>query len=85
MPQVTSKQQQQVIGKLRRLMARYLEVELLLRVGEYQYGEDLQTDDAIKRRDIINQFLCQDSVDQEHTYTLDTLVEQLEQLLSQPC
>ncbi|MDO8276858.1 MAG: type III secretion system ATPase SctN [Burkholderiaceae bacterium] len=50
----------QAAGKLRALLARYQEVELLLRVGEYKRGSDPQTDLAVARRDEIVNFLRQD-------------------------
>ncbi len=46
-------------GRLRELMARYAEVELLVRIGEYQKGTDALTDEAIQKRDAINAFLRQ--------------------------
>lgn len=47
-------------GRVRELMARYRDVELLIRVGEYQHGSDPATDLAIERRDAIVKFLRQD-------------------------
>lgn len=47
-------------GRVRELMARYRDVELLIRVGEYQPGSDPATDIAIERRDAIVKFLRQD-------------------------
>ncbi|MEY2617683.1 MAG: hypothetical protein RL522_685 [Pseudomonadota bacterium] len=46
-------------GRLRELLARYEEVELLLRVGEYKPGSDPLTDEAIARNDAIRRFLRQ--------------------------
>ncbi len=47
-------------GRVRELLARYRDVELLLKVGEYQRGSDPITDLAIDRREAIQQFLRQD-------------------------
>ncbi len=47
-------------GRVRELLARYRDVELLLKVGEYQRGSDATTDIAIDRREAILQFLKQD-------------------------
>ncbi|MBS4038677.1 MAG: response regulator [Hydrogenophaga sp.] len=47
-------------GRVRELLARYRDVELLLKVGEYQRGSDPTTDRAIDRREAILQFLRQD-------------------------
>lgn len=46
-------------GKLRSLMAAYQQVEMLIRLGEYQPGNDPLTDAAVNANDLINQFLCQ--------------------------
>ena len=46
-------------GRLRELMAKYKEVELLVKIGEYQRGGDKTTDEAIDKQDRINQFLRQ--------------------------
>lgn len=46
-------------ARIRELMARYQDVELLVRVGEYQRGADKITDEAIAKIDRINQFLRQ--------------------------
>ena len=45
--------------RVRRAMALAAEVELLVRVGEYQAGNDPDTDDALARAPDIRQFLCQ--------------------------
>ena len=47
-------------GKLRRLLAKYQEVELLLKLGEYKQGGDPETDEAVQKIDVINEFLRQD-------------------------
>jgi len=45
--------------KLRNLLAKYNEVELLVRIGEYQRGNDAETDEAVERITQINNFLKQ--------------------------
>lgn len=57
---VSSREHQQANNRLRRLMAAYREVEMLLRLGEYQPGSDLVTDCAVQLNDNINRFLRQD-------------------------
>lgn len=57
-------------ARLRELLARYEEVELLLRVGEYKPGSDPFTDEAIARNETIRRFLRQpmdERVDFEET------------------
>jgi type III secretion protein N (ATPase) len=46
-------------ARMRQLMASYADVELLLRVGEYQKGSDPLADEAIAKIDAINAFLRQ--------------------------
>jgi type III secretion protein N (ATPase) len=46
-------------ARIRELLARYAEVELLVRVGEYQRGSDVIADEAISKMDRINGFLRQ--------------------------
>jgi type III secretion protein N (ATPase) len=46
-------------ARIRDLMSRYQEVELLVRVGEYERGSDKAADEAIAKIDRINQFLRQ--------------------------
>ena len=49
----------QAASKLREILAKYQEVELLLKIGEYQKGADRATDEAIAKIDRVNAFLCQ--------------------------
>lgn len=49
-----------VAAAVRDSMARYAQVELLIRLGEYVPGTDPQTDSAIERHDVIERFLRQD-------------------------
>jgi type III secretion protein N (ATPase) len=46
-------------AKLRSLLAKYAEVELLLKIGEYRKGADRDTDEAIEKNDAVNSFLKQ--------------------------
>jgi type III secretion protein N (ATPase) len=48
-------------ARIRELLARHAEVELLVRVGEYQRGSDPVADEAISKIDRINGFLRQAS------------------------
>lgn len=47
-------------SRTRELMAKYQEIELLVKVGEYQEGSDPVADEAIDKIDTINRFLKQD-------------------------
>lgn len=59
MRKIVSNEHQSAADKLRRLLAKYNEAELLLRVGEYKFGIDLETDEAINKIDGINSLLRQ--------------------------
>ncbi|VVD84377.1 EscN/YscN/HrcN family type III secretion system ATPase [Pandoraea iniqua] len=59
MRQVTDAPHVEAAARVRRAMALASEVELLVRVGEYQPGEDVETDDALSRSPDIRAFLCQ--------------------------
>ncbi|MBB6572488.1 type III secretion system ATPase SctN [Xanthomonas arboricola] len=74
MSQIVSVEQRQYAGQLRRLLAKYNEVETLLQVGEYRQGSDAVADEAIARIDAIRDFLSQPT-DQLSDY--DTTLEQL--------
>jgi type III secretion protein N (ATPase) len=59
MGQITEPDHRRLAGKLRRLMAVYREIELLVRVGEFQKGQDPEADEALARWPQIRNFLCQ--------------------------
>lgn len=63
MPQVTDAKHIEAAARVRRAMALAAEVELLVRVGEYQVGNDPETDDALTRAPDIRAFLCQSQHD----------------------
>ena len=48
-----------VAGRIRELLAKYREVELLLKIGEYKEGSDRVADEAIRKIDAINALLKQ--------------------------
>ncbi len=54
-------------GKFRSLMAKYQEVELLLRIGEYKKGNDAEVDEAIAKMPQLNAFL-QQGLSEKSTY-----------------
>jgi type III secretion protein N (ATPase) len=59
MPRVTQPAHQRAAGLLRRYLAKYREIEMLLQLGEYKPGGDADADTAITRMDSINQLLRQ--------------------------
>ncbi len=78
MNMVTTKRHQLLAGKLRHLISLYHEIELLVRVGEYQKGQDLESDEALARWPLIREFLCQ-STDERCDY--EQTLHQLEQVI----
>jgi type III secretion protein N (ATPase) len=56
---VANRAHSQAATHLRALMARHAEIELLLRVGEYQAGTDPVADEAVRKIDAIKAFLRQ--------------------------
>jgi len=73
---VTSKPHREAANQLRALMARFNEVEFLLRVGEYQAGSDPLADRAIERMPALKALLQQRSDEQaDFDTTLRTMQE----------
>ncbi|WP_274425136.1 FliI/YscN family ATPase [Chelativorans sp. YIM 93263] len=77
MDNVVPQEHRAAAGKLRSLLARYQEVELLLRVGEYKEGADPLTDEAVQKIDRIHDFLRQPSNTRE---TMKTTRERLQEI-----
>jgi len=73
MNQVVTPEHRADAGRLRELMAKYAEVELLVKIGEYQRGGDAVTDEAIDKQERIKAFLCQRT--DEKTALADTLAQ----------
>jgi type III secretion protein N (ATPase) len=63
-------------GELRSLMSKYSEIEFLVRMGEYKFGTDPESDRAMAKIDAINTFLKQNM---NEYFTLD----QTKKLLSE--
>lgn len=59
MNNVVSREHRAAAGRLRELMAKYADVELLVKIGEYKPGGDPLTDEAIDKQDLIRGFLRQ--------------------------
>ena len=56
---ITTKEHQAAVGKMRELMAKYEEIELLVKVGEYKQGADAVADEALIKIEAIRTFLQQ--------------------------
>ncbi|HEX7645211.1 MAG TPA: type III secretion system ATPase SctN [Burkholderiaceae bacterium] len=79
MPQIVSREHLDGAGKIRRLMAKYAEVQTLLQLGEYREGVDHLADEAIAKHERILAFLCQETDDR---YDEDETLLMLGELLS---
>ena len=73
---IIPKDHKQAASKLRELLAKYQEVELLLRIGEYKKGSDAATDEAIEKIDRVNAFLKQGLAERPK---YDETIEQLKE------
>ncbi len=71
MSSIVTPSHQAAAGRLRELLAKYDEVELLVKIGEYQQGSDPVADQALAKMDAIRAFLCQGT--QERSSFEDTV------------
>ncbi len=56
---IVSKEHKKAAQRLRQILAKYAEVELLVQIGEYKKGADKEADDALAHIDKVNAFLKQ--------------------------
>jgi len=75
---VAARPHQEAAARLRSLMARYNEVEFLLRVGEYQAGSDPLADKAIERMPALRALLQQRS---DEATDFEATVAQLQEVV----
>lgn len=59
MDSIVSPEHRSAARKLRKTLAKYAEVELLVQIGEYKRGNDAEADDALERLAAVNTFLRQ--------------------------
>jgi type III secretion protein N (ATPase) len=57
---IIDEKQKKNASKLRQIIAKYKEIELLIKVGEYKKGSDKDADEAISKIDTVKKFLKQD-------------------------
>ncbi|AHF73800.1 Type III secretion cytoplasmic ATP synthase [Candidatus Sodalis pierantonius str. SOPE] len=82
MPSIVSEAHLSLAAALRQLLSVYREVELLVRVGEYQRGDDPLTDQAVDAYPAICAFLQQRET---ASCDLDALQQQLMRLTGKRC
>jgi type III secretion protein N (ATPase) len=75
---IVSDEHRAAASRTRELMAKYQEIELLVKVGEYQEGSDPVADEAIDKIDAINRFLKQDINEQ---VSFDDMLDDLTMLV----
>ncbi|MFY2508678.1 FliI/YscN family ATPase [Vibrio pectenicida] len=63
MDQIVTAQHKNDAKHVRHLLALYQDVQLLIRVGEYQRGQDPMTDEAVDKFSEIERFLCQETTE----------------------
>ena len=73
---IVDKDHRNAAQRVRELMAKYQDVELLIKIGEYKKGADKVTDEAVAKADAINGFLRQGL--QEKTSYADTIKRLIE-------
>ena len=81
MEMVISQQHQNLAARLRGILAKHKEIELLVRMGEYQQGSDPAADEALAKIDAVNALLRQ-SIDARCSIP-QTLAE-IEKILNAP-
>lgn len=78
MNNVVTPEHKMAAGRLRELMASYADVELLVKIGEYQRGSNATADEAIDKQERIKSFLRQRT---DESSTLETTLEALHALV----
>ncbi|MEM6616472.1 MAG: FliI/YscN family ATPase [Pseudomonadota bacterium] len=61
MPDLVESEQIELVGRVRELLAKYQEIELLVQVGEYEAGNDRLADEAVERKAALDAFFRQPS------------------------
>jgi type III secretion protein N (ATPase) len=79
MNMVVSPEHKIIAARLRELLAKYQEIELLVKIGEYKRGSDSMADQAIDRINNINQFLKQST---DEFMEFDQIIELMKQAVA---
>jgi len=67
MNSIVTKEHKKAAQALRKVLAKFAEVELLVQIGEYKKGSDKEADDALARINAVNAFLRQ-GLDEKSTF-----------------
>lgn len=79
MSEITDKSQQQTASKLRNLLSVYNSNYDLISIGAYKKGSNPALDEAIKKIDKINAFLCQAT---DEAFSYEDTVRMMEEAVS---
>lgn len=79
MDKIVTPEHKALAKKMRTLMAKYNEIEMLLQIGEYKSGSDPLADEAIQKMDAINNFLRQGTHEKS---TFEETLERMAQALA---
>jgi type III secretion protein N (ATPase) len=77
MDAVVSRQHREDAGRIREMISRYNDVELLVRVGEYEKGSDKGADEAIAKIGRINAFLRQGKEERENLAEIERRMREI--------
>ena len=77
---ITSDEHQKLNRRMRELISKRKEIDLLIKVGDYEEGSDLLADESIAKHDAITQFLKQREGQVE---SMDSVVNHMRELLGQ--
>ena len=78
MDNIVDEDHRRVAGRMRELLAKFSEIELLLRIGEYREGSDPIADEAHRKIDAINATLTQGVFE---TSSLDETVQRIRRVV----
>ena len=79
MNNIVGKDHKEHAQRLRKVLAKYSELEILVQIGEYEKGADKEADDALARIDNVNSFLRQGLEDNS---TFDQTLDALKKVVS---
>jgi len=76
MKNVVSPEHLEAAERMRAILAKYNDIELLVKLGEYKTGSDAASDEALDKIGIVNSFLVQ-KMDEKESYehTVQRLME----------
>ena len=80
MSAIATKEQKELAGKLKNVLATYQEAEDLINIGAYKNGSNPEIDYAIQKIAAVNQFLCQGT---DEKFTFEEEIELLKQVFAE--